>query len=178
MKSLPLKDKKTGLYNAIIETPKHSINKYAYNHDTGLFYLKKILPEGMSFPFDFGFFPQTLGGDGDPADVLIFMDEPGLMGSYVPVRLIGVIEAKQKDKKGSKVERNDRIIGIADCSLQFKDIKHIKDLNKEILPQIERFFENYNDIEGRKFKIKHIGGPNAAKNLVKDLHKKYKKEQK
>jgi inorganic pyrophosphatase len=58
----------------------------------------KVLPEGMTFPFDFGFVPSTLADDGDPLDVLVLMDEPVISDSIVPSRLIGVIEAKQTEK--------------------------------------------------------------------------------
>jgi inorganic pyrophosphatase len=50
----------------IIETPKGSTEKYTYEKDDGLFALKKILPAGMIFPYDFGLFPNTKGGDADP----------------------------------------------------------------------------------------------------------------
>ncbi len=48
------------------------------------------LPEGMMFPFDFGFIPSTLGEDGDPVDVLVLMDEPAHVGCLLDVRIIGV----------------------------------------------------------------------------------------
>jgi inorganic pyrophosphatase len=50
----------------IIETPKGSRNKYAYDPEERIFALRKVLPAGMAFPYDFGFVPSTLAGDGDP----------------------------------------------------------------------------------------------------------------
>src|SRR6201987_2304457 len=80
---------------AIIETPKTRRNKFDYDPESNLFKLGGLLPEGMMFPFDFGFIPSTLGGDGDPLDVMVLMDEPAHVGCLVDVRIIGVIEAKQ-----------------------------------------------------------------------------------
>ena len=60
-------DKKTGVCRAIIETPRGGRDKFDYDRETGLFKLKRTLPEGMSFPLDFGFIPSTLAEDGDPA---------------------------------------------------------------------------------------------------------------
>jgi inorganic pyrophosphatase len=60
----------------VIETPKGSRNKYAFDGQENAFTLKKVLPAGMSFPYDFGFVPSTLAEDGDPLDVLVLMDEP------------------------------------------------------------------------------------------------------
>lgn len=77
----------------IIETPKGSRNKYAYDVETGLFSLGGLLPEGLVFPFDFGFVPSTLGDDGDPVDIMVLMDAPTHVGCLVDVRVIGVIAA-------------------------------------------------------------------------------------
>ena len=66
----------------------------------------------MTFPLDFGFVPSTLGDDGDPLDVLVVLDFPASLGALVKVRLIGVIEAEQKEK-GEDWFRNDRILAVA-----------------------------------------------------------------
>ncbi|QEM11306.1 inorganic diphosphatase [Mucilaginibacter rubeus] len=58
----------------IVETPKGSGHKYDYDTATKQFKLKKLLPAGMVFPFDFGFIPNTVGGDGDPLDVLVISE--------------------------------------------------------------------------------------------------------
>ncbi|HEX8201166.1 MAG TPA: inorganic diphosphatase, partial [Isosphaeraceae bacterium] len=86
---------KTGELNVIIETPKGSRNKFDFDEELGLFKLGGVLPAGAVFPYDFGFVPATRGGDGDPLDVLVLMDEPAFVGCLVPARLIGVIEAEQ-----------------------------------------------------------------------------------
>ena len=74
--SLSPLDSATGKLNVIIDTPKGSRNKYKYEEDPGIFRLSSILPVGAEFPFDFGYIPGTVGGDGDPLDVLVLMDEP------------------------------------------------------------------------------------------------------
>ena len=43
---------------AIIETPKGCRNKFDYDAESNLFILAGLLPEGMMFPFDFGFIPS------------------------------------------------------------------------------------------------------------------------
>src|SRR4051812_4910200 len=74
--------------HVVIETARGGRNKIAYDEELGLYRLKKVLPEGMSFPCDFGFVPSTRGGDGDPVDALVLMDEPGTTGCLVSCRLI------------------------------------------------------------------------------------------
>lgn len=46
----------------VIETPKGSRNKYAYDDRLEVFELKGVLPEGSSFPYDYGFIPSTRAG--------------------------------------------------------------------------------------------------------------------
>src|SRR6187397_2515854 len=83
----------------IIETPQGSRNKFKYDPDLRMFKLSKVLPEGMVFPYDFGFVPSTNGDDGDPVDVLVLMDEPTFPGCLLECRLVGVLEAGQEEKK-------------------------------------------------------------------------------
>ena len=65
------------------------------------------MPAGVEFPFEFGLCRVTLGQDGDPLDLLILMDAPTFVGCVVKAHLVGVIEAKQKEKDGTK----ERMIG-------------------------------------------------------------------
>ena len=97
-------------FQVVIETPKGSRNKYAFDQDARVFALKKVLPAGMTFPHDFGFVPSTKAEDGDPIDVLVLMDEPAFPGVLLKCRPIGVIEEGEQGKRGDK-ERNDRNCG-------------------------------------------------------------------
>src|SRR5436190_12923822 len=63
-----------------IETPKESRNKLKFDQGTRQFKLSKVMPEGMMFPYDFGFVPSTKAEDGDPLDVLVLTDEPLFSG--------------------------------------------------------------------------------------------------
>ena len=154
------------LLNVIIETPKGSQNKFDYEPILKLFILKKTLPMGMVFPFDFGFIPHTKGADGDPLDVLVMMDQPSFPGCLVKTRLIGVLEAEQTEKDGPTI-RNDRIVGVADCSSLYKGIQHLDELNKNMLREIENFFVDYNKQEERKFSPLGWKKHDVAYSLVK-----------
>ena len=159
--SLPLQlDAKKRICRAIIETPKGSRNKFDYDPDSRLFMLGGLLPEGMMFPFDFGFLPSTLGEDGDPLDILVLMDAPAHVGCLIEVRIIGVIEAEQTEN--GKTESNDRLVGVAVHSYDHEDMESIKDVSKTLLDQLEAFFISYNKQRGKKFKVKGTGGPKKA----------------
>lgn len=135
--------------------------------------LKGVLTAGHSFPYDFGFVPKTLGGDDDPLDVLILMDEAAFVGCLAPSRLIGVIEAEQTERDG-KTERNDRLIAIAAASHTHSDVKSISDLNDILVDRIEHFFISYNEAKGKNFKPLGRFGSRKAKKLVEEGIKLYK----
>src|SRR5256714_4781218 len=107
----PVDEDDKQLLRVVVETPKGSRNKFAFDAEQHIFELKKVLPAGMTFPYDFGFVPSTIADDGDPIDVLVLMDEPAFPGCVLSCRPIGVIEGEQRDEKKKK-ERNDRIIAI------------------------------------------------------------------
>ena len=152
--------------NVIIEAPKGSRNKYAYEPEDGLFVLKSVLPAGAIFPFDFGFIPSTLGEDGDPVDVLVLMDEPAFTGCLVPSRLVGAIVADQTERDGTQ-ERNDRLIAVAAKSYTHRDVRSLDDLNDTLLEEIEHLFRSYNEARGKRFEVREQVGPDAALELVR-----------
>ena len=119
----PLDSDNKKMLRVVIETPKGSRNKFAFDPKQHIFELKKVLPAGMTFPYDFGFVPSTEADDGDPIDVLVLMDEPAFPGCVLTCRPIGVIEGEQGDKKDK--ERNDRIIAVEQDAHSWADIKTV-----------------------------------------------------
>jgi inorganic pyrophosphatase len=161
-----------GVLNVVIETPKGSRNKFNYDEKTGLFKLGGVLPAGAAFPFDFGFVPSTLGGDGDPLDVLVLMDEPAFAGCLVRVRAVGVVEAEQTERDG-ETTRNDRLIGVAAESRLHKGVRTLGALGDALLDEIEHFFVSYNDFKGKRFDPLKRSGPARAVELVEEGMKKF-----
>lgn len=157
-------DKETGLLHVVVETPSGSRNKFSYDPEQGVFHIKSVLPAGMTFPYEFGFVPQTKADDGDPIDVLLFMDEPAYPGVVVKARLIGVIEGEQKE--GKKTVRNDRLVGVSDVSHEYANIRGFKDLPEKWLEEIEKFFVNYAGQQGKQFKVIGVKGADEAMALV------------
>jgi inorganic pyrophosphatase len=153
------------LLRVVIETPKGSRNKFAFNPHERVFELKKVLPAGMAFPYDFGFVPSTEADDGDPVDVLVLMDEPAFPGCVLTCRPIGVIEGEQGDKKDK--ERNDRIVAIHEDAHSWADIKSLDELGKQFCRELEEFFVDYHKLSGKKYRVLGLKGPDQARKLVK-----------
>ena len=159
------------IVEVVIETPKGSRNKFKYDPPTHRFKLAKVLPEGMVFPYDFGFVPATKGPDGDPIDVLVLMDEPTFPGCLLECRLVGILEAEQK-ARNLKKKRNDRLIAVAEQSLLYADIAHLGDLNRALLKQVEAFFANYQKVRDVSFTILARGGPERALEALREATSK------
>jgi inorganic pyrophosphatase len=160
-----------GNVNAIIDTPKGSRNKFKYDEKSGLFKLGGALPLGAVFPFDFGYIPSTKGGDGDPLDVLVLMDEPAFPGCLVAAKLIGVIEAEQTEDK--ETTRNDRLIAVAADSRNHSHVRFLGDLNSNLVHEIERFFISYNETKGKRFKVLGRFGPERAEKLIASASRRF-----
>jgi len=150
--------------HVVVETPRGSRNKYAFDRARRAFTLRKVLPEGMEFPYDFGFIPSTIGEDGDPLDILIFLDAPTFPGCVVEVRLIGVLEG-EKTIDGRKIS-DHRFVGVANESRTHSTIQDIEDLNDNLLDEVEKFFENYAQDPGHDFKVVGRRGSNEAMRFV------------
>lgn len=116
----------------------------------------------MSFPYDFGFLPSTLGDDGDPLDVLVLADEALPPGCVVPCRIAGVIEAEQQDAGKDRAERNDRLIAVADKSHRYRHCASLDDIAADVLDEVENFFVFYNQQKGGSFEPLARRGLDAA----------------
>ncbi len=157
------KDNKSSI-QVVIETPKGCRNKYKFDPKLRSFTLSRVLPDGMVFPYDFGFVPSTLAEDGDPIDVLLLMDSPAFPGCVIESRLIGVIEGEQNED--GKKERNDRLIAVAKDSHTHSDMKSVSDMNQKLLKELAEFFVNYHRQDDVKYKFLGTKGPKEAARLL------------
>ena len=161
---LPAVDPDSKRVNVVVDTPKGSRNKYKFDTATGQWRLSKVLPQGMSFPYDFGFIPSTEGEDGDPIDVLVLMDEPTFPGCVVPAQLLGVLEAEQTED--GETVRNDRLVAVVETPYNPVEYHSLEELSRQRLDEIEHFFVSYNEMEGRKFKPLARRGVRRANELL------------
>ncbi len=161
----PLDPDDKQLLQVVIETPKGSRNKYAFDPEQKIFELKKVLPAGMAFPYDFGFIPSTEADDGDPIDVLVLMDEPAFVGCLLKGRIIGVIEGEEIED--GKKTRNDRIVAIEQANHSFEDIKQIDDLGRHFVDELKEFFVNYHNLDEEDYRVLGVKGPAEARKLIK-----------
>lgn len=118
-----------------------------------------------------------LSDDGDPVDVLVLMDESVPAGTIVPSRLIGVIEAVQTEKDGTK-DSNDRLIAVASAHELFADVRQLSEVPESVTDQIVHFFISYNEQHGKRFEPKGRHGRKRAETLLEKGRRAYKRRKK
>lgn len=153
----------------IVETTKGSNLKYKYDQQEKVFRLKKALPLGMFFPYDFGFIPGTKGEDGDPLDAMLISEFTFFTGASVNCRLIGGLQAEQTEKR--KKIRNDRYFFVPEASVEFKHIQSIQDLGRLHNDQLKQFFINYTRAEGIIFHPLRMIVASKAMSLIRGSSK-------
>lgn len=147
----------------VIDTPKGSQNKFAFEPRFGAFVLKGVLPAGAVFPFDFGFVPSTRGDDGDPIDGLVLMDAPAFVSCIVPSRLIGAIQAEHREgtnraKRPAAGSRRELHHAQVDTK-SYRRERRVDRANRALLCLLQ-------PSEGQTFVPKRRG-PDGARTLVK-----------
>lgn len=154
-----------GAVNVFVETPKGSRHKYDVD-DYGLFRIALELPEGVTFPFSFGFVPNTKAPDGDALDILLLTAGPVPHGALIEARLVGVL--KMENQEGDEMARNDRVVAVAKMSRYFGSIQTLSDLRDGFAWDIEEFFETYNEMIERPFNIVGRGEADEAQKMLSD----------
>ena len=150
-------------YDAVIEIPKGSRNKYEIDHDNGRVYLDRVLFTSFVYPTDYGYFENTIGLDGDPVDVLVLLDYPLFPGVGLKVRPVAVFN--MTDDGGSDA----KVIAVLEKDPRWSHIQDIEDIPEFTKKEIEHFFEHYKDLEPKKWvKTEGWQGRAEAEQIVED----------
>ena len=172
LKALSVGKNPPEIVNVVIEISQGSgAVKYEIDKDSGALFVDRFLGTAMYYPANYGFIPHTLGGDGDPLDVLVLTQAPLLAGSVVSSRVVGVLQ--MEDEKG----RDEKLIAVPTSKLTplYEGIKTHADLPPLFCQQVQHFFEHYKDLEkGKWVKILSWDGPDVAQSLVIDAIKRFK----
>jgi len=142
--------------NVIIEIPNGSKNKYEIDKETGLIALDRVLHTAQSYPFDYGFVPQTLWDDGDALDVVLLTTQPLLPGILVHARPVGILPMVDGG------EKDEKVLAVPASDPRFNDIQDLGDVNKHTLKEIVHFFETYKKIQNKEVSLGEWQGKDAA----------------
>lgn len=143
-------------YHAIIEIKKGSKDKnelVAPAFDK----LEKVRKIKIAYPFYYGCFPQTLAGDGDPADAIIITTKKHKLLQTVHVQPIAVIKTIDKG------EEDNKFICVEGS------VKHID----KIINIIYKFLSIYKGKDADMIIDPKIGDASEAVKLLEEAHKAY-----
>jgi inorganic pyrophosphatase len=146
----------------VVEIPKGSRNKYEMDHETGQLVLDRMLFTSMVYPADYGFIEDTLGGDGDPLDALVFVGEPTFPGCRIHARPVGLF--RMTDEKGP----DEKILCVPLRDPMWSHVERLEDLNPNLLNEIEHFFQVYKDLERKAVETAGFGGREEALQVISD----------
>ena len=131
-------------FDVTIEIPKGQRNKYEMDHHSGRIRLDRRLFTSTSYPADYGFVEETLGGDGDPLDALVLLDEPTFPGCLIRVRALGMF--RMKDEAGP----DEKLLCVPVGDPRQEHLQDIDDVSEFDRLEIQHFFEVYKDLEPGK----------------------------
>lgn len=163
-----------GDVHVVVETPRGSRAKFAYDPKSETFTLSKSLLIGLTYPHDWGFVPSTKAADGDPIDIMVVHDATTFPGLVLTCRVIGLLQIEQKSK--GKTERNDRVFAVPRRSHSEQGLRDVRDFSKPMQEELEKFFIATDELEEKKLVIIGWKGPKAALKAIKEDAKTFAKE--
>lgn len=156
--------------NVVVEIPRGSHHKYEYDEEMHEIKLDRVLHSSVFFPTDYGFIPDTRGGDGDHLDVLVIISEPAFPGCVMTVRPIGVLD--MADDKGEDY----KIIAVCDTDPRLTNINTLEDLDEHYKNEIMHFFEVYKQLENKEVNVKGWMNKDEAYKIISAAVDKYQAE--
>jgi inorganic pyrophosphatase len=149
----------------VVEIPKGSRNKYEMDPTTGAIVLDRMLFTSTVYPADYGFIEGTLAGDGDTLDALVFVGEPTFPGCRIHARPIGLF--RMTDEKGP----DEKILCVPLRDPMWSHIERLRDVNENLLNEIEHFFQVYKDLEHKKVDTAGFGDREEALAVIDEARR-------
>jgi inorganic pyrophosphatase len=151
----------------VVEIPKGSRNKYEMDHATGRIFLDRMLFTSMQYPADYGFIEDTLGGDGDPLDALVFVGEPTFPGCHIMARPIGLF--RMTDEKGI----DEKILCVPPRDPMWGHVGDLQGIPITLMNEIEHFFQVYKDLEGHTVSTEGFENRAAADRVIDEARARF-----
>lgn len=157
--------------NAVIEIPYGSNIKYEIDKESGAVVVDRVMYSAMFYPANYGFVPNTLADDGDPADILVLNEYPLQAGSVIKCRLIGVLVMEDEAGMDEKL----LAVPVTKIDPRFEGIESYEDLPKITVDKIKNFFETYKMLEPNKWvRVKEFKGKAEASEILAKAIEAYK----
>ena len=158
--------------NVVIEIPAATGPvKYEVDKVTGAIFVDRFMATPMFYPCNYGYVPETLAEDGDPADVLVVTPYPLLPGSVIVAKPVGVLRMEDESGYDAKI----LAVPPAKLTAEYADVAEITDLPNTLRQRIEHFFEHYKDLEpGKWVRLSGWGDAEEARQVIQDSIERHK----
>ncbi|MBL7761650.1 MAG: inorganic diphosphatase [Sediminibacterium sp.] len=154
--------------NAIIEIPEGSRCKYEIDKETGLLKLDRVIFSSFHYPVNYGFIPQSYGGDKDPLDILVITSLPVQPLTLMEAKVIGVMQMIDQG------DPDDKIIAVAANDPGVNHYNNIEELPKHFFDELRHFFEEYKRLENKTVVVEDFGDKAKALLIVEEAIEFYK----
>lgn len=169
---LPFDDQRN--LRVVVETPRGANIKIKFDDKLGCFCLSRMLPLGVTYPYDFGFVPQTLAQDGDPLDAMVLIDAVTYPGVVITCRLLGALQVEERGLRGRP---NHRLVAVPMKAARRDDWRNFSDLGKRMQQELERFFVMSSAFTSKDPVVRGWVGPDAAFEMVHRAISRYRDRQ-
>ncbi len=155
--------------DVIVGIPKGSRNNYEFDREKGTFRLRRILPEALHYPFEYGFVSETLAADGTPLAVMILMSTSTFPNCIVECRMIGLLRIE--DDRGAK----DKLLAVATTDPKYDSVYTLSDVRQHTLREITHFFKVAKALELGTNRLKGWMREAEAKRVILEGKDRYMK---
>ncbi len=158
------------IYEAIIEIPMGTKNKYEIDKTKNRIRLDRVLYTPMTYPAEYGYIEETLALDGDPLDILVLATSKTFPGCIVDARVVGYLDVVDNGEPDAK------IIAVMEYDPRFSHIHELTDIQEHTLREIKHFFKTYKDLQQNKIvEIFNFHDKVDALELIQECQKRYEK---
>lgn len=165
---VPVGDQAPRVVNAIIEIPQGSRCKYEIDKPSGLLKLDRVIFSSFYYPCNYGFIPQTYGGDKDPLDILVITSLPVVPLTIMDAKVVGVMQMIDGG------DADDKIIAVAANDPGVNHYNNIEELPKHFFDELRHFFEEYKKLENKTVVVEEFGDKSAALKIIEEAIGYYK----
>ncbi len=156
------------IYEAIIEIPMGTKNKYEIDKVHNRIKLDRVLYSPMTYPAEYGYIEETLAKDNDPLDILVLASSKTFPGCVVDARIVGFLDMMDNG------EKDEKIIGVVDSDPRFSHVMDVTDIQQHTLREIKHFFKTYKDLQqNKKVDVFEFHDKIDALELIEECKKRY-----
>jgi inorganic pyrophosphatase len=165
---VPSGENAPAIVNAVIEIPQGSRAKYEIDKASGLLRLDRVIYSSFYYPCNYGFIPQSYGGDHDPLDILVITSQPVQALCMMDAKVVGVMQMIDQG------EADDKIIAVAANDPSVNHFNDIEELPKHFFNELRHFFEEYKKLEDKTVRVDEFGNRESAYRIIQEALNFYK----